>query len=253
MNHMPTLRVVRILETVAANNGELTMSDIARRTAIPPSTILPILQTLTGAQFLRFDARTMRYYVGLKTFLSGAVFAKSSTYGGINAIVDSIAKESGETAHFGLLEGGDVLYVIKAESQQHIRMYSEIGRRLPAYATAVGKALLGYHSRAELALLYPDGLKALTEHTITDFDHLAAQLAVVKQGGFAYEWEESNPGISCIARPLVHDGKIVAAFSIVIPTFRSTDELKAKAERILIEASRSAETLLPFADLVSIG
>jgi len=253
MNHMPTLRVVRILETVAANNGELTMSDIARRTAIPPSTILPILQTLTGAQFLRFDARTMRYYVGLKTFLSGAVFAKSSTYGGINAIVDSIAKESGETAHFGLLEGGDVLYVIKAESQQHIRMYSEIGRRLPAYATAVGKALLGYHSRTELEQLYPDGLKPLTEHTITDFDHLAAQLAVVKQGGFAYEWEESNPGICCIAKPLVHGGKVVAAFSIVIPTFRYTDELKAKAEQILTEASRLAEALLPFADLVTIG
>ena len=253
MNHKPTLRVVKILEEVAANNGELTMSDIARRTSIPPSTIMPILQTLTGVQFLRLDARTMRYYVGLKTFLSGAVFAKNSTYGGINAIVDSIAKESGETAHFGLLEGGDVLYVIKAESQQHIRMYSEIGRRLPAYATAVGKALLAYHSRGDLERLYPDGLKALTEHTVTDFDQLHAQLTVVKEGGFAYEWEESNPGISCLAKPLVHGGAVVAAFSIVIPTFRYTEELKAKAEQILTEASRLAEALLPFADLVNIG
>ena len=107
MNHMPTLRVVRILEVIAANNGELTMSDIARRTSIPPSTIMPILQTLTGAQFLRLDSKTMRYFVGLKTFLSGAVFAKNTSYGGINAIVDSMAKESGETAHFGLLEAGD--------------------------------------------------------------------------------------------------------------------------------------------------
>ena len=63
-------------------------------------------------------------------------------YAGIVDIMQTVVDGCGETCHFGILSGGDVLYLAKVNSPQAIRMYSMTGRRLPAYSTAIGKALL---------------------------------------------------------------------------------------------------------------
>lgn len=252
MFHQPTLRVTTILETVSAHNGELTMSEIARMANIPRGTIMPILQTLCGQHFLSMEKQSKRYYIGLRCFLSGASFANTSgAYSGVASIVNMMARETEETAHFCILEKGDVLYVVKAESTHQIRMYSEIGRKLPAYGTAVGKALLSDMSLEELNQLYPDGLSPLTEHTIRDVRYLYDQLQQVKQTGFAHECEESNIGIRCIATPIRYNGSIVAAISIVIPLFRYDEEKRCDIERILTQAANSLENIIPLTDILN--
>jgi DNA-binding IclR family transcriptional regulator len=246
--HNPTFRVVKILNIVSENNGEYSMSEIARRCDIPIGTIPPILKTLSDLKYLSFDPEKKTYAIGIRCFLAGLVFTRSSTaYGGITGIIKTMTDTTQETAHYCTLEHGDVLYVCKSESPQPIRMYSAVGRTLPAYGTAVGKALLSGLSDEEVMKLYPNGLQPLTKHTITDYSVLLTQLAEVRRTGFAEECEESNLGIRCIAKP-IHDAKghVISAISIVIPLFRFSQEKEKVVKEALTQGGKDLEAMVPF-------
>jgi DNA-binding IclR family transcriptional regulator len=245
MIHNPTMRVLKIFDAVSAHDGLLNMSGICKLTSIPPSTIQPILQTLCSAQYVTLDKERGTYSIGLRFFLSSASFVQSSGhYKSIKSVIQDMATRSGETCHYCTLDGGNVLYVIKIDSLQPVRMYSAIGRKLPAYGTAIGKALISELSMDEIKALYPQGIVPLTENTIKDFDSLYKQLLEIRETGFAYECEESNLGVRCIARPIKREGKIISAVSIGIPVFRYTKEKKEQFEAMLTNAANEIEKLV---------
>ena len=154
-----------------------------------------------------------------------------------------------ETSHFGILKGGDVLYLKKIDSPEPIRMTSRVGMRIPAYGTAIGKALLMDTEFLELKRLYPNGLKALTENTITDFNDLANQLSEARLLGYTYEMEESTQYIRCFAVPIRKKGKIVAAISVAIPIFRYTEEREKLVRTLLFDSKNKIETILNNVDM----
>ena len=244
-SHKPTLRALSVLELVACNN-RYTLSEISSRLGIPPSTLLPIVHTLRDRNYLSFDEKTQTYTLGLRLFELGSTIQDTDFFSSIIEIMQNVVDGCGETCHYGVLSGGDVLYLAKVNSPQAIRMYSMTGRRLPAYATAIGKALLSGHSPDQLRALYPEGLKALLPNTITDFDILNAQIREIREQGFAYENEESNENIRCIAVPLCSGGRVTAALSVAVPVFRYSEELRSRAERLLRDAASFAERLLPY-------
>ena len=83
-------------------------------------------------------------------------------------------------------------------------------------------------------------------NTITDFNELYRQLLEIRKQGFAYEQEESNKNLRCIAVPVCIDGKVSAALSVSIPIFRYSEELRQKIESLLTEAADFAGHILPF-------
>ena len=143
----------------------------------------------------------------------------------------------------GRLDGGDVLYMEKEDSPQTIRMISQVGNRLHANATAIGKALLSGLTDAELRTLYAGGLPRLTQNTVTDMDTLLAQLAEVRAGGIATEREESTPQLACWAVPLRRRDKVFAALSVSVPLFRCSPEKVDLVCRCLREAQAEIERL----------
>ena len=159
----------------------------------------------------------------------------SNSFEDITSIMQEIVRRCGETTHFGILDGGNVLYLAKVDSTEPIRMHAAIGKRLPAYGTGVGKALLADCTMEELHRLYPEGLQALTAHTITDFDELFRQLQEVKKSSMAYECEESNELIRCVAKPIYKNNRIAAAISVSVPTFRYSAEKQRLIEQLLNE------------------
>ena len=159
----------------------LTLTELAQELEAPKSSLFPIVHTLEERRYLRQNRETGRYTVGSGIWILGAAFAAD---GGLEPIVEVMKKvvaECQETCQLGLLEKGNVLYVEKEDSPQAIRMISWVGNRLPANATAIGKALLSGLTDAEIRRLYADGLPQLTEHTITDPAVLLAQLAEVRR------------------------------------------------------------------------
>jgi len=235
--HQPTLRVLRILELVTGSSKGLRLSEFSRELDIPKSTLLPILQTLCAQRYLTQDDAG-RYVPGTALFTIGAGFSRSFpvleyVHGQLQQLVNILD----ETCYFGTLDGGSVLYLDKVDSTQPLRMLTSIGHKLPAYATGIGKSLLMELSDEELTQLYPDGLKPLTQHTITDISALRQQLLSARLDGYTWEIEESTQHARCFAVPIRKFNKIVAAISVTIPLFRFAESERETVIRSLQETA----------------
>lgn len=247
--HKPTLRTISVLERVSTGYNRYTLSELSRSLEIPASTLLPIVRTLRNHQYLNFDEVSQTYSIGIRLFEIATRLQDTDFYDRLTGIMQTIVDGCSETCHFGILSGGDVLYLAKVDSPQPIRMFSMTGRRLPAYGTGVGKALLRDYTMEQLQTLYPEGLKPLTPKTITDFDVFYAQLQDIKKSHFAYENEESNENIRCIAIPVCCNGVVTAALSVAVPVFRYSEEKRGIIERLLKDASVFVEKILPYLNI----
>jgi GntR family transcriptional repressor for pyruvate dehydrogenase complex len=151
-----------------------------------------------------------------------------------------------ETSQVAVLEGTEAVYVARVDGTHSLRLISEVGRRLPASCTAIGKALLAGLSEPELEARLGDApLPTLTDHSITDRNELRRQLAAVRTTGVAHDDSESNEGVRCVAAP-VHNalGTTIAAISTSVPTVRWTPETEARLTTLVIEAAtRISQTL----------
>ena len=229
--HQPTERVIRVLRAVSESKNGCRLSELSGNLGIPKGTLSPILETLAenGLLVRRGDF----YLVGVallamsRNSLSGQGVAEN-----VHLALERLAEMTGETCYFGVFDNGMVLYLDKADSAKPLRMLVAAKRRLPAYATGVGKALLMDKSIDELRGIYPNGLPPLTKNTVADIESLYAQLEDARASGYASEIEESTEYIRCFAVPIYRDGKIAAAISVAIPVFRYNVEDK---QRILRE------------------
>lgn len=243
--HRPTLRVLNLLQAVASHAQGLTLTEISELAGSPKSSLFPIVHTLVEEGYLVLRPNSSRYTLGIKMFELGQCFLEQvDLFTEIKTEMHHIVNVCSETCHFGILEGSDVLYLHKDDSLEPIRMFSSVGKRLPAYGTGLGKALLSDCDADDLRRLYPNGLKPLTEHTITDLQVLAAQMEQIRASGVAYEKEESNLLIQCVAVPVKKSGRIVAALSIAVPVFRATDEKMELCKGLVINARKKIERLL---------
>ena len=95
---------------------------------------------------MRTDDTGSRFRLGMRALRVGAAYLDGDdTVGLIGGVLDELSRRFGETVHLGRLDGDQVVYLAKRESVHRLRLYSAIGRRLPAHATALGKALLAEH------------------------------------------------------------------------------------------------------------
>ena len=120
--HKPTLRALSVLELVAQHRHPYTLSELSATLDIPASTLLPIVHTLRDKQYLGYDEKTQTYSLGFRLFELGSMVQDTGFYAGIVDIMQTVVDGCGETCHFGILSGGDVLYLAKVNSPQAIRM-----------------------------------------------------------------------------------------------------------------------------------
>ncbi len=249
LQHKPTWRVIRVMEVVSTHKDGVTLSELVRLTKIPKGTLFPIVQTLQKSHFLHVVKGTQKYMLGIKIIEVGQrFFDHFDLLAEVKKEIHLIVESCSETCHLGVLDGSDIFYLHKEDSKKAIRMYSSIGKRLPAYGTALGKAILSGHSEDDIRALFPEGLIALTKNTITDFDKFLQQVEKVRLEGIAYEKEEANLEIQCIAVPLRKNGAIQAALSVSIPVFRATDSLMEEVQTLLLTAQRRIEIILQSSD-----
>lgn len=246
-DHRSTERVLDILELLAfrdASDG-LTLTEISNSLQSPKSSILPILHTMAKKKYLSYKPGSSTYTLGIRTLeIGNAYMRKESFFERALTELQEVVDACNETCHLAELDGCNVLYLLKVDAPQSIRMYSAPGKMLPANATALGKALLSGCTREELSEIFKDGVKKMTDRTITDLDELYQQIQGVKKRGIAYEREENSEFIQCIATPLLKDGVPVFALSIAIPTFRYTEEKESQVTELLLTARAKLEALL---------
>lgn len=243
--HKPTLRVLQILETLAQHSEGCTLTELSRLIGASKSTLVPVLKTMEQRHFIVLDKGTSKYILGIKMFSLGAAFTESeSAFSLIRNQMEQLVNNCMETCQLGILDGTDVFYITKIDSPEPIRLISSSGKRIPAYCTALGKALLCDFNRAQLDELYPYSLTQMTAHTIENLDQLAHVLEQQKETGIFTEYEESTENVACFAVPLRKNNKIAAAVSISLPLFRLNKEKEIAIRKSLQDFQKKTEQLL---------
>jgi DNA-binding IclR family transcriptional regulator len=231
-------RTLEILETLAAAPNRLSLGGLARTLSIPKSSLHGILRTMVQRGWVETDQTGLLFGLGVRALLVGTSYIESdSTVARAQPLLEWLNAEVGETTHLGRLDGSDVVYLAKRESSHPLRMYSAIGRRLPAHSTALGKALLAQRGDAEVVDLLPSPLPRLTPSTITEVDVLLAELATTRAAGYAVDREESTTGIRCYATALPATGRSKDAISVSVPTARLDDALETRIIDLLGQVS----------------
>lgn len=235
-------RTLDVLEALAAAAQRPTLGELARSLGIPKSSLHGVLRTLQARGWVRVDETGTRFGLGLRALRIGAAFVETDdAVSLLSPVLDDLAARFGETVHLGRLDGADVVYLAKRESIHPLRLFSAIGRRLPAHATALGKALLAEHPDEQLAQRLPTPLPRLTRHTLTDPVALRAELAATRAAGFAVDREENSEGIICVAVavPARRPGEVsIDAISVSVPTSRYSDALQEGISAALLAALR---------------
>ncbi len=231
-------KALRILEILGKNSVELSLVELTRHLNIEKSTLHRLLATLDGRDFVRKDPASLRYSLGIKMLeLGTAVTARSALGRTAAPLLDRLAVRYRQTINLAVLDGLEILYVAKRESPEPMRLTVEVGRRLPAHSTALGKAMLAFRPAPEVRRLLSRKrkLQRCTPHTITSPRRLLQHLEEVRRAGFAVDREELTLGMRCVAAPVLDfTGYAVAAVSITAPVALLSEERAAMLGRRLI-------------------
>ncbi len=239
--------VVRALDVLIAvsKNGPADLSTLARAVELHPSTTLRMLESLASRDLVR--RRRGLYETGAGAFEIGSTFLRSVALASeAQLLVEELAARVNETASFGILDRGEVLYLAIAHGQWELGIQSTAGGRHPAHCTALGKAMLAHLPWPEVEQILRDHPpERRTPTTLVDPDDIRRELARVRRRGYAVDAEERVPGVVCVGAP-VRDasGSVVGAISISGPELRlGRGRLSAVADDVLAVAETGSNIL----------
>ena len=242
-------RTVELLELLAARqNRPARLRELSDALGVPRSSLYALLRTLTRYGWVSTDASGTLYRIGIHALLVGTSYLDADPYLRlIQPYLDELGESIDETFHLGRLDGYDVVYLATRESSQYLRPYSRVGRRLPAYATSLGKAILSERDGADRSEHIPPELAPLTPYTITDRQELETNLALAHEQGYAVDEQENSLGLRCFAVALRYSTPAHDALSTSVPLARLTPERETEIVSALMRArdyiERSASPL----------
>jgi DNA-binding IclR family transcriptional regulator len=206
-----------VLECFAVD-GELGVSDIARRLGVAKSTAHRLLQTLVSRGFVEQDATTGAYRLGIHLYELGQLaLARNELRHAALPTVHQVAQATGLTVNFSVPEGADVVFVERIENVDGVRILGHFGRRLPSHCTSSGKVLAAFNQtvyRARLAAGFPPRLRS----TVRTPEEWEAVVELVRTRRFAESHGESFDGASSVAVPVLNHGTAIASLSVFGPT-----------------------------------
>lgn len=218
-------RGLALLSIVAQSEG-LSLTGIAQRAGIAPSTVHRILATLKAAGFVMCDARG-NHLIGVKAFKVGTAFLRNRRIVDVGRrTLRELMRTSGETASMGIENDGYVVFVAQVECHRSIRAFHRPGSHGALHASSLGKAIMStLPEKAVTEALQRVGIERFTERTIVDPSVLLADLAATRKRGWAIDNEERADGMRCVGAPVFNEhGEAVGAISVSGPTVRITDE-----------------------------
>jgi DNA-binding IclR family transcriptional regulator len=244
-------RTVELLELLADRRHQATkLRELSDALGAPRSSVYALLRTLVDRGWVRTDPTGTLYSIGIQALLAG------TTYLDVDPIlrivqpqINDLGAQLDETIHYGRLQRTDVVYLATHESSEYLRPFSRVGRRLPAFTTAMGKALLAERLRSDgvegLSAHLPATLAPLTPHTVLNLEALIAQLEEAQIRGYAVDREENVLGIICFAVPLRFGGLYSDAISCSIPIQRLHEGREAEVLQALRKAKYTLELMAP--------
>ncbi len=220
-------RGLSVLDQFSGRQRELGVNELARLVGMHKSTVSRLCATLEDAGYLERDAANGRFRLGARIYqLAGSSTATTDVRIVARPVMLELVDSSSETATLGVREGKDIVTIDVVDGLNYMRMATRVGMRTQLHASAVAKAILAWMPEADLDELLADWpMASLTPNTVTDAAGLKSRLAEVRDRGFAFDEEELEVGLRCVAAPIRDPvGRVVAGLSISGPIHRMTDE-----------------------------
>lgn len=230
-------KALAVLDAFRGGGACLGVSQIAERARIPKSTAHRLLSVLVEHGYVfRVDTR---YQLGRAAFELGNMVAecrpRSLRSVAIPYMTD-LYRSYDATVHLAVLDGTDVLYVEKIYGHNGVELPSQVGGRVPALCTALGKAMLAFSDPATIARALAGGVPRLTVKTMTNPSILRSSLVAARETGLAHDNEGSSLGAHCVAAPILRrsTGDVLGAISM---SFLLTEKLTPAVETHLSRAA----------------
>ncbi len=213
-------KAMAILDLVAQTSAPMRFSDILAAAGEPRGTLHRRLKHMLDEGLLEMGADG-RYRLGLRLLhFASETWARHDMRMTVRPHLERLRETVGETVHFGVLTGVEIAYLDKVEATQNVRMHSRVGAVSPVYCTGIGKAALARLDDEALKALLPNiSFRQYTPTTVKNSSELLAAVMSVRQDGVAYDLEEHEPGICCIAVGIMAGDK-ACGVSITAPAYR---------------------------------
>jgi DNA-binding IclR family transcriptional regulator len=216
---------------------------------LPRSSLHGLLTTLVESGWVAYDAGSRTYRLGIRTLEAGNAYLRTDDLPSrARPFMERIRDALDETVQLSVLDGRFNVYVAKFDGQQALVLASEVGRRLPAHATGVGKVLLASLDRATLDhLLSNVKLERFTKNTPTDKATLYRRLQTIREVGYGTDEEEYTIGVRCVAVPIRDQrGQVIAAMSVSVPVIRFDEDISARALALLMTGASELSAALGY-------
>ncbi|MGZ4528675.1 MAG: IclR family transcriptional regulator [Mycobacterium sp.] len=183
---------------------QIRLSEATRYLGVASSTAHRLLAMLAYRGFVRQDPTSKAYLPGPSlTGVAFAIFGRIDIQRSATPIMRSLGEQLRETIHVGMLDGASIRFVAAVEGPAAVRVASRLGRTMPAHCTSTGKVMLAQLPEAELRQLLPhERLERITSSSIGSRTELEAELAAIRERGYAINREESEEGVASVAVPI---------------------------------------------------
>lgn len=251
----PVYKALQVLLALGDEPTPLSLTEICHRVRMPKTTVFRYLQTLATTGFVRHDREQDVYHLGARLFELGRLAGQQMRIRDIALpMMTELRDRFNEAVNLGILDGEDVVYVEMVESRHALRMQATLGSRDPAYATALGKAMLAYMDETARRRHLPARLTPRTVNTLRTRAALLQALEQVRRDGYAVDEEENEDGARCIGAPIFeYPGRVTAAVSIAAPTARLHPEMVSKIAAAVKDAAAQISRQLGHAAAESNG
>ncbi|MGI5131015.1 IclR family transcriptional regulator [Pseudonocardia sp. CA-107938] len=219
-----------ILRAFDSANRVMTLSEIARASGLPKSTVHRLLGRLVELDVVEHHGPA-EYKIGLSMLRIGAVSPAVSLRDQAVPALHALNRWTGYAVQLAVLRQFDVVFLDKLEGVGHPSPPIAIGARVPAHCVAVGKALLAHEELDDLALFLPSRLSALTERSQTSATEFVRALREVRRDGIALEVEEYHLGFSGLGAAIIVNGYAVGALSVAFPSDAPAEPNTSRAVR----------------------
>lgn len=230
-------RALSIIEVLSDFENGLGITEISEKVELSKSTVYRLLSTLIYKGYVKQNQSDSMYSLTLKLFELGNKKVENMNLTTVALpYLEELMKKTNEVVHLVVRDGIEMVYISKVEPKKTIRMYSRIGKRIPMYCTAVGKAMMSQMTEKEIETIWEkSNIKKLTDKTIININDIKKDLKEIREKGYAIDEQENELGIRCIGTVIRgYNGKLWGAISVSgsILSF-TTDKIKDFANYIL--------------------
>jgi len=236
-------KALEVLDLIAHSPRPLRFTDVLNQLDQPRGTLHRQISNLLEERLLDMN-EDGSYTAGIRLLkLAAKAWSQNSFRSIAEPHVRKLHEATGETVHLGLLNGIEVVYLDKLESNQTVRMHSQVGNASPLYCTGIGKAmmaLLPQHIAEERAQQFE--FKRHTPTTLYTPELLLAEIGEIRKTGISHDREEHEPGIRCVASALGNfDRGTIAGISVTAPAYRIPEETIREWEVKVRETAQAIE------------